>query len=48
MGHHPASKTFEVYQPGQVDPVKTLGVADELDGGEVIPGFELPVKELFA
>lgn len=28
--------------------VRLLGELDELDGGEVLPGFRLPVKDLFA
>ncbi len=36
----------DVYAPGQ--PVRTLGIDDTLDGGEVLPGFRLAVKELFA
>ena len=27
--------------------VKVLGVDDTLDGGEVVPGWQLPIKELF-
>ncbi len=27
--------------------VNVLGVADTLDGGEVVPGWQLPIKELF-
>lgn len=27
--------------------VKVLGGADTLDGGEVVPGWQLPIKELF-
>jgi Uma2 family endonuclease len=38
-------KQVEVYVPGQ--PVKILGVSDTLDGGDVLPGFKLAVKEIF-
>ena len=27
--------------------VKVLGVADTLDGGEVVPGRQLPIRKLF-
>lgn len=30
------------------DMVTTLTEADELDGGDVLPGFRLPVSEVFA
>ncbi len=38
-------KLVEVYAPGQ--PVKLLGVDDTLDGGDVLPGFTLSVKDIF-
>ncbi len=41
----PELKRVEVYVPGQ--PVKILGVNDTLDGGEVLPGFKLAVKDIF-
>ena len=28
-------------------PVRTLGEGDELEGGESLPGFRLPIAELF-
>jgi Uma2 family endonuclease len=31
-----------------VDQCVALGEPDSLSGGEVLPGFELPLKELFA
>lgn len=40
------SQTVEVYAPNQ--PVVTLGLDDVLDGGAVLPGFQLPVREIFA
>lgn len=40
------SKTVEVYIPGQ--PVKILGMDGILEGGSVLPGFTLPVKDIFA
>jgi len=36
----------EVYMPGQ--PPRVLGIGDTLDGGDVLPGFELAVREIFS
>src|SRR4051812_14657198 len=44
---NPMQKQCEVYVPGQLSPLATLGIGDELDGLEVIPGFRVPVKDLF-
>jgi Uma2 family endonuclease len=42
---NPRTRTVLVYtSPTQVT---TLGVGDTLDGGTVLPGFSLPVQELF-
>jgi Uma2 family endonuclease len=41
----PEARRVEVYAPGQ--PVKVLGIGDTLDGGTVLPGFALPVKDIF-
>lgn len=41
----PEAQEVEVYVPGQ--PEKTLTLEDVLDGGAVLPGFRLPVKEIF-
>lgn len=41
----PRHKTVTEYAPGQ--PPKFLSVEDELDGGDVVPGFTLHVAELF-
>jgi Uma2 family endonuclease len=38
-------KRIEVYVPGQ--PVRILGADDTLDGGAVLPGFTLAVREIF-
>ncbi len=35
---------IDVYAPGQ--PVRSLGMDDTLDGGDVLPGFTLPVKDV--
>jgi len=39
------SKSIDVYAPGQL--VRTAGMDDILDVGDVIPGFTLAVKEIF-
>ncbi|HLV33607.1 MAG TPA: Uma2 family endonuclease [Spirillospora sp.] len=41
----PVSQMVEVHTPGQ--PLKTLYADDTLDGGDVLPGFQLPVKAIF-
>jgi Uma2 family endonuclease len=41
----PKAKTVEVYVPGQ--PVTPLTVDDTLDGGDILPGFKLPLKDIF-
>jgi Uma2 family endonuclease len=41
----PDSKTVEVYTPGQK--AYKFSVDDTLDGGDVLPGFSLPVKDIF-
>jgi Uma2 family endonuclease len=43
---YPDTKLIDAYRPGQ--PVLTLGTADALDGGDVLPGFRLDVGALFA
>ena len=42
---YPKSQSVDVYAPGQ--PMLTVGIDDVLDGGDVLPGFKLPVKDLF-
>jgi Uma2 family endonuclease len=42
----PETKQVEVYVPGQ--PMKLLGLDGTLDGGNVLPGFTLTVKDIFA
>jgi Uma2 family endonuclease len=41
---YPSSKTINVHTP---DNSTTLGIADTLDGGDMLPGFTLPVRKLF-
>jgi Uma2 family endonuclease len=42
----PESKEIEVYIPGQ--PRKLLTINDSLDGGDLLPGFTLALKTIFA
>jgi Uma2 family endonuclease len=42
---YPRSPRVIVHQPGQ-EP-RTLGIADTLGGGEILPGFHLPVASIF-
>jgi len=41
----PESKTVSSYR--SLDDVRVLTLADSLDGADVVPGFVMPVKELF-
>jgi Uma2 family endonuclease len=41
----PETKIVEVYAPGQ--PMKKVGVDGILDGGDVLPGFTLAVRDIF-
>jgi hypothetical protein len=40
----PSSQTINVYTPTET---KILGIDDTLDGGDVLPGFTLPVRAIF-
>jgi Uma2 family endonuclease len=42
---YPDRKQVDVYQHGQF--VATVGIDGVLDGGDVLPGFSLPVAEIF-
>lgn len=42
---YPFSKLVDVHVPGQA--TRTLGLDDSLDGGEILPGFSLAVKDIF-
>ncbi len=42
---NPDSKRVEVYAPGKVP--QTLDIGDTLDGGDVLSGFTLAVKDIF-
>ncbi len=41
----PKTQTAEVHVPGK--PTVTYGINDTLDGGDVLPGFQLSVREVF-
>ncbi|MBZ0302427.1 MAG: Uma2 family endonuclease, partial [Anaerolineae bacterium] len=41
----PVSQVVEVHAPDQ--PVKILRLEDTLDGGDILPGFQLPVRDIF-
>jgi hypothetical protein len=42
---NPRYQHVYVYAPGQA--MRTLTVDDALDGGEVLPDFKLPIKNIF-
>ena len=42
---YPETRTIATHQPGR--PPTTLNYNDTLDGGDVIPGFQCPVREIF-
>ncbi len=42
---HPEDQEVSVYEPGK--PVRTLTVNDTLDGGKVLPGFQVALKDIF-
>ena len=42
---YPQTRTIAAHRPGQ--PVVTLAYDDTLDGGDVIPGFSCPVRDIF-
>lgn|SRR5574341_672849 len=41
----PTNKEVGVFVPGQ--PARSLGMGDTLDGGDVLPGFKVVVKDVF-
>lgn len=41
----PRTRTIHVYRPGRVE---QLSADDTMDGGDVLPGFALPVGDIFA
>lgn len=42
---YPSTQSIDVYEPGK--PVRTLSLDDVLDGGDVLPGFKLVVRDIF-
>ena len=42
---YPQTRTITARQPGR--PPVTLGYDDTLDGGDVIPGFQCPMRDIF-
>jgi len=42
----PASETVSVYEPGRRDP-RVLHPGDAVEGGEVMPGFSMPIEAVF-
>jgi Uma2 family endonuclease len=44
-GVDPDQKLVEVYTPGK--PAKPVGIDGTLDGGDVLPGFTLAVRDIF-
>lgn len=42
---YPRSKTVAVHQPS--GEIRTLGIADTFDGGDVVPGFRYSIADLF-
>ena len=43
----PGRKQVDVWFPGSDKPASTLGLADTLEGLDIVPGFALAVRELF-
>jgi len=43
---YPDEQQAKVYEAGQ--PVKTINIDGVLEGGTVLPGFKLPLKDIFA
>lgn len=44
---NPKKQEVEVYHPNQAEPVQILKIDDELDGENIIPGFNISVRLLF-
>jgi Uma2 family endonuclease len=45
---YPKTKTIEVYERLSDQPSRTLTETETLDGGNVLPGFSVPVADIFA
>jgi Uma2 family endonuclease len=44
----PRHQRVDVWRQGSDQPMQTLGINDELDGLDVVPGFTYPLARLFA
>ena len=44
----PRRRQVDVWRPGDQTPSQTLGLADSLDGLDVVPDFTYPLAKLFA
>jgi Uma2 family endonuclease len=46
---YPDDQTVDVYRPaeGESATIQVFGVEDTLDGGDVLPGFSLSVRDIF-
>jgi len=44
---YPKTRTVAVFEPSRSEPTRTLGDGDVLDGGTLLPGFSIPVCEIF-
>ncbi len=44
---HPKTKTIAIYEQASDAPARTLSETDQLDGGDVLPDFAVPVSEVF-
>ncbi len=42
---YPEDRTVDVYAPDQ--PVRTYGIEDTVDAGDLLPGFNLALKDIF-
>ena len=42
---YPDSREVQIFQPGQA--VRTLGLDDTLEGGEILPGLSIAVRDIF-
>ncbi len=43
----PGRREVDMWRPGTARPAATLRPGDQLDGGDVVPGFTYPVADLF-
>jgi Uma2 family endonuclease len=43
---YPDKRSMDIYAPGQ--PVRTIHIDGVLDAGAVLPGFQLPLKDIFS